>query len=75
MDDILIHAETLEELHVRTLRVLAILRKEDLFLKPEKCDFEQVELEYLGFVVSPDKISIDPKKLSGICDWPTPKTV
>ena len=68
MDDILIHADTLEQLRERTKRILDILRKEDLFLKPEKCDFETTEVEYLGFVVRPGVISMDPKKLAGIAN-------
>ena len=74
-DDILIHADTLNELRKRTKRVLDILRKEDLFLKPEKCDFEVTEVEYLGFIVRPGVIAMDPKKLAGIADWPPPKTL
>jgi hypothetical protein len=54
---------------------LDICRKEDLFLKPEKCDFEKTKIEYLGYIVQPDTIAMDPKKLSGIADWPEPKTL
>src|ERR1700688_1722992 len=74
-DDILIHADTLNELRKRTKRVLDILRKEDLFLKLENCDFETTEVEYLEFVVRPGVIAMDPKKLAGIADWPVPKTL
>src|SRR5216684_1890433 len=48
MDDILIATATLEE-HRRLINlVLEHLHNNDLFLKLEKCDFEQLEIEYLG---------------------------
>jgi hypothetical protein len=43
MDDILIAAKTIPEIIHRTLRILAILEEHDLFLKPEKCEFEQMK--------------------------------
>jgi len=75
MDDILIFATTLEELKTRTLQVLEVLLKHDLYLKPEKCEFEKKEVDYLGYVISHDKIVMDPKKLAGISEWPAPKNV
>ena len=59
----------------QTKVVLNILEEEDLFLKPEKCDFEQEQVEYLGFIISHNKIAMDRKKLSEIPDWPSPKNL
>src|SRR5258708_29860163 len=53
--------------------VLDILQKHDLYLKPEKCSFEQEEIDYLGVIVGKDKLKMDLQKLSGIADWPLPK--
>jgi hypothetical protein len=75
MDDILIAANTIEELIERTLRVLKIMEENDLFLKPEKCEFEKRKVEYLGYLISLNKIEMDPKKLAGISDWPAPKNL
>src|SRR3979411_1256699 len=75
MDDILIAASTIKEIIDRTLRVLKIMADNDLFLKPEKCEFEQLKVEYLGYVISHNKIEMDPKKLAGISDWPIPKNL
>ena len=41
MDDILIHARTKEELNCLTEKVLKILKDNDLYLKPEKCEFKK----------------------------------
>jgi hypothetical protein len=75
MDDILIFANTQEELDRLTKEVLQRLRDNDLFLKPKKCVFNKPKMEYLGLIVEEGKLSMDPTKLSGIRDWPIPKTV
>ena len=75
IDDILIAAKTKEELKERTLRVLEKLRENDLYLKPEKCEFYQEQVEYLGFIISEGKIEMDPTKIAGIADWPIPTTL
>ena len=75
LDDILIAADTLEELRSETDKVLKILQDNDLFLKPEKCEFEKERIEYLGVIISKGRAEMDPAKVSGIIEWPTPKTV
>src|SRR5258705_7231122 len=72
MDDILIFSETLEE-HQRVVQeVLQIIRDNCLYLKAEKCEFEQPEIDYLGLKIAFDKIAMDPIKVQGVTDWPTP---
>src|ERR1700760_4259924 len=75
MDDILIMAKTPKELEERTKRVLQCLKDKDLFLKLEKCKFNQTELEYLGLIISEGQIRMDAAKLAGIKQWPEPTTV
>ncbi|KAI5115951.1 hypothetical protein M0805_004585 [Coniferiporia weirii] len=75
MDDIFIFARTLEELHQKTMRVLDICNKNDLYCKPEKCLFAVQEAEFLGMIITLNNINMDPIKLAGISEWPTPKTV
>ena len=72
MDDILIFGSTREELHNKTMQILQRLKDNDLYLKPEKCMFSQEKVEYLGLIVSKDHLQMDPAKLTGIKDWPTP---
>jgi hypothetical protein len=55
MDDILIYSNDPEEHRRRTLRVLARLCENDLFLKAEKCKFDVKEVEYLGLIISENK--------------------
>ncbi|KAI5115426.1 hypothetical protein M0805_007516 [Coniferiporia weirii] len=75
MDDIFIFASTLEELHRKTTHVLNICDKNDLYCKPEKCVFAVQEAEFLGMIITPNNINMDPIKLTGISEWPMPKTV
>ena len=53
LDDILIYTETIEEHRLVTQRVMELLQKHKLFLKPDKCEFEQTRVEYLGVIISP----------------------
>jgi len=75
MDDILIFSKDLEEHRILVKKVLQWLEEEDLFLKPEKCFFEKPSIEYLGMIISQDKIQMDPAKLSAVLKWPTLKCV
>uniref|UniRef100_A0A0W0F633 Reverse transcriptase domain-containing protein n=1 Tax=Moniliophthora roreri TaxID=221103 RepID=A0A0W0F633_MONRR len=75
MDDILIYSETESQHRERTIRLLQWLREQDLYLKPHKCKFDVREIEFLGLVIRPGRIAMDPTKLSGISEWPAPKTV
>jgi hypothetical protein len=72
MDDILIY--TAELLHHRKIvrKVLKRLKHYNLYLKPEKCDFEKEEIEYLGMIIKPGEVRMDPRKITVVRDWPTP---
>ena len=76
MDDILIHTDDEIQKHQPLVhRVLDKLTQHDLFLKPEKCLFEKRSMEFLGVILGKGTIQMDPTKLKGVADWPTPRTV
>ena len=75
MDDIFLFAADEITLTNNTKKVLALLQENDLYLKPTKCKFNKTRVEYLGMVIKEGKISMDPGKLRGIQEWPTPTTV
>ena len=75
MDDILIFANTQEKLEKITKKVLKRLQDNDLYLKPKKCKFNKTVIEYLGLIVKKGQLSMDPVKLKGIMEWPTPAMV
>jgi len=73
LDDILIFTKTKEE-HERAVRqVLQVLKENKLFLRPEKCEFCKQQIEYLGLVILENKVSMDPVKVAGVQEWPTPE--
>jgi hypothetical protein len=72
LDDILIFSKDLDEHRKIVQEVLEILQKNKLFLKHEKCEFEQTRIEYLGLIISEDQVEMDPVKVAGVAEWLTP---
>ncbi|KAG5717393.1 hypothetical protein E4T56_gene7671 [Termitomyces sp. T112] len=73
LDDILIYTKTLEEHHQITHIVLECLHQHQLYLKPEKCEFEQTKVEYLDLIISHGMAKMDPIKVAGVVEWPEPR--
>jgi len=73
LDDILIFMETEEEHEQVVWRVLEVLAEHKLFLRPEKCEFHWKWIEYLRLVILENKVEMDPVKIAGVHDWPTPE--
>jgi hypothetical protein len=44
--------------------------KHKLYLWPEKCEFKKTKIEYLGVIISHNKVEMDPVKIAGVADWP-----
>jgi len=72
LDNILIFTETLEEHRKITRRVLELMEKHKLYLRPDKCEFEKTTIEYLGVIISHNSVAMDPVKIAGITEWPAP---
>jgi hypothetical protein len=75
LDDVLIFSDTEKE-HVEHVKeVLERLRKAKLYVKLSKCEWHTQRTEYLGYIVTPEGISIDKDRVKTITDWPKPRTV
>jgi RNase H-like domain found in reverse transcriptase/Reverse transcriptase (RNA-dependent DNA polymerase) len=72
LNDILIFTETLEEHQKVTRQVLELLEWHHLYLRPDKCEFEQTKVEYLGIIISHNQVTMDPVKVAGVWEWPVP---
>ena len=74
LDDILIYSkdETEHEKHVKM--VLQRLREYALYAKPSKCTFHTKEVEFLGFVVNTNGVTMDANRVRSIREWPAPTT-
>ena len=66
LDDILIYSKNLEDHNQQVQKVLEKLCDAGLYIKPEKCEFNVTITTFLGFVISPDGILMDPKKVQAI---------
>jgi len=58
LDDILIYSEDMESHQQHVREVLRRLRLHGLFAKPEKCEFHSDSVEYLGYHLSPDGLTM-----------------
>ena len=75
LDDILIYSKT-EAQHVEDVKkVLTALASVNLKLEPEKCNFHQQKVTFLGYILSTEGVQIDPEKVRAILDYPEPKDV
>ena len=52
---------------------MEILVEHKLFLCPEKYKFHQKQIKYLRLVISENKVTMDPVKIAGVHEWPTPE--
>ncbi|KAI0992120.1 hypothetical protein K3495_g16066, partial [Podosphaera aphanis] len=75
LDDILIYSKTAAQHEDHVRKVLQKLQQYDLFCKPEKCEFGVRSTTFLGFVVSPQGLSMDPTKVQTIEEWKPPTNV
>ena len=63
------------ETHLQHLKIVFDrLREENLKIKPEKCEFLKEQITYLGSIISAEGIQPDPKKISVVKNFPTPRT-
>ena len=72
VDDILIFTPMLESHIPLVKQVLATLQRNQLSLKPSKCDFHKDTVEYLGRLISKGAITIKPSHTITISKWPIP---
>ena len=70
MDDILIASKDKKKHQQATHELLDILEANDLFLKPEKCVWEQPHINYLGLILEEGITCMDLAKIAGIANWP-----
>ncbi|CDO75982.1 hypothetical protein BN946_scf184820.g2 [Trametes cinnabarina] len=75
LDDILIYSNSLEEHWQHVKEVLRRLRKFKLYAWADKCEFHATSIEYLGYILSPEGLTMAESKVKAILDWPEPRKV
>jgi hypothetical protein len=76
MDDIAIATTGTLQDHVDAVRdVLRVAEQNDLYFKLSKCTFHASSIDYLGVIIEKGMTRMDPVKIAGIKNWPTPTKV
>lgn len=75
MDDILIYSADEATHRETTHEVLRRLEEYDLYLKPEKCEFDCDRIEYLSMIIEPSRVSTDHGKTTAVANWPKPRNL
>ena len=75
LESILIYSDNKKTHEEQVRKVLWWLRDNHLHAKPEKCSFNMDTVEYLGVIISPTGILMDPLKVEAITSWPVPWNV
>ena len=75
LDDILVFSKN-EKDHKNHIRlVLEKLCSAGLYAKLEKCIFYQPQIEFLGYIISGEGLSMEPKKIEVVISWKRPSIV
>nr|GEU32311.1 putative reverse transcriptase domain-containing protein [Tanacetum cinerariifolium] len=75
IDDILIYSKNKEEHEEHLKLILELLKKEELYAKFSKCEFQIPKVQFLRHVNDRKGIHVDPAKIESIKDWASPKTL
>jgi hypothetical protein len=74
IDDILIYSKTPEE-HAEILEwVLKTLQEQKYYANPDKCEFFQREVSFLGHIISEKGVAVQQHKVKAVTEWPEPKS-
>ncbi|KAI3797433.1 hypothetical protein L1987_32690 [Smallanthus sonchifolius] len=74
IDDILNYSKNEGDHACHLKEVLEALMREKLYAKFSKCAFWLREVQFLGHVINPNGIMVDPAKIMTVRDWDIPKT-
>src|SRR5882724_10788609 len=75
LDDILIYSDNISEHKAHVKEVLRRLRAKGPFARADKCEFHVTSCEYLGYMLSPEGLTMAQYKVQVIQDWLEPQKV
>jgi hypothetical protein len=75
VNDLLIYSENELEYQAYVKFILERLREAELQAVIHKCEFYIKMIWYLGFIIMPEGIKVDPAKIDTILKWITSRTV
>jgi transposase InsO family protein len=74
LDDVLIYSKDRASHAHDVRRICAKLREAGLYGNPKKCLFETTWTTFLGYVITPEGVSVDESRVREIREWPVPTT-
>ena len=75
IDDILVFSRRVDEHAEHVEWVLQQLRANGYYANPDKCEFFQERVSFLGHVISADGVAVQQHKVDAVAQWPTPQSV
>ena len=75
LDNIIIYLNTKEEYKKYIKWFLKRLYKENIPIAIKKCEFHTTKTNFIGFIIKPKQINMDPKKIKAIVNWQDPKSI
>ncbi len=73
LDDVLVYANSEDELIERLCTVFTRLRRFNITLNPKKCSFGMEEVEFVGHVLKTDGVHFSSEKRSKVLGFPLPE--
>src|SRR6266481_2783840 len=70
LDNILIYSDNPDQHTAHVQEVLSHLHKNRLYARADKCEFHTNSCEYLGYMLSPQGLTMSAYKIQAIQDWP-----
>ena len=75
LKDILVFSKDEKDHENHVWLVLEKLHIIGIYAKLEKCTFHQPQVEFFGYIISGEGLSMDPKKIQTITEWKKPTTI
>ena len=72
LDDVIIFSDDPSQHVQHVWSILQVLRDNRLYAKVQKCEFAREEMTFVGYMVSPAGIDMDPAKIKSILEWLVP---
>lgn len=75
IDDILIPSASVTDNLATLKEVLLLLKRHAFQVNYKKCHFLKTTIEYLGYVISPNGITLSPRHVEAVLNFPLPKNI
>ena len=73
IDDVMVYSNTFED-HLKHMdKVCELLAQHNLKVKLKKCKFACERIEFLGHIISQNKITVNPRTVDNVRNWIKPK--